>query len=198
MRLPEFPASDPEFPASDRGFGSRVVRAGLFALVGVLFFGVWWYVDPSLDETGAQSDWLVVTGFSSSLLLLAVALPAYAQLVGDRRIIRVSLVPSTGAGLGSLANVLEDGLAMSWAFWGFVLGAMIINLGLLALTLVIALLNRGAYRLLAFVPAATLVAIVLYVVAGGVLMLAAWLLAASLALLLPSHRQTLQAPTAAA
>jgi hypothetical protein len=180
----------PDAHVADRSSVSRVARAGLFSLVGVLFFGLWWTFDPSFEESASQTDWLVVIGFSTAILLLAVALPFYAQLVGNGRVVRLSCVPSTGAAIGSIANVLEDGFAMGWAFWGFILGAAILNLGLLALTLGIALLNRGAYRLAALVPAVTSAAILLYVVAGGVLMLVAWLPAAALALLLPTLNET--------
>jgi len=61
--------------------------------------------------------------FSSSILALACELPVFARLVADRTALRVSLVPAAGAVLSSLANVLEDGLQLAWAFYPFVSGS---------------------------------------------------------------------------
>jgi hypothetical protein len=80
---------------------------------------------------------------------------------------------------------------VGWVFFVFVLGSAIMLLGLLALTVVIVFTGRGSQRLLAFVPAGTLAAIVLYVPAGGPLMLASWVIAATLALALPAHATAL-------
>jgi hypothetical protein len=54
------------------------------------------------------------------------------------------------------------------------------HIGLLALT--VALATRGRERHLALIPAGTSAAILLFVVAGGPVMLATWLAAAALAL----------------
>ncbi len=58
------------------------------------------------------------------------------------------------------------------------------NLGLLALAGVLLITGAGRYRLLAIAPAGTVAGIVLFVVAGGPIMLATWLAAAALALVL--------------
>jgi hypothetical protein len=65
-------------------------------------------------------------------------------------------------------------------------GGAFMQLGLVALTGVIAFNGRGGYRLLALVPAGTIAAIILFVVAGGPIMLASWLTAGMLALALPT------------
>jgi membrane protease YdiL (CAAX protease family) len=88
-------------------------------------------------------------------------------------------VVAAGAVLSSIANVLEDGLKMEWAFFAFVAGLAIIELGLLALAF--ALVARGGQRHFALVPAGTIAGILFFVPAGGPLLLATWLLAAGLA-----------------
>ena len=165
---------------------AQMIRVALFSLVGVLFMSLWLRYPPTYGQSDSQSDWHLVLGFSAGLLCLAFALPMFAQLVGSRRAFRASLVPASGAVLGSVSNVLEDGLQIGWAFWGFILSLAIIDLGLLALTGVIAFVSRGGHRLLGVVPATTLAGVTFYVAAGGILMLAAWLAAAALALALPT------------
>jgi hypothetical protein len=166
---------------------SRVVRAALFSFVGVFNFAYWLIADPGYEESATQTEWPYVLGFSVTILSLAFAYPVFAQLVGGRVVSRVSLVPAAGFALGSLVNIVEDGLGMEWAFFGFVLTTAIGLLGLLALTAVVTYVGRGGYRLLALVPAATIVGVIAYVPAGGPILLATWLAAAALALVLPRH-----------
>ena len=83
---------------------------------------------------------------------------------------------------------------MSWLFLGYILSSVIIELGLLALTIVVAYTGRGRRRLLALVPAVTMAAMALYVAAGGVLLLAAWLGAAVVALVPPAQWAVRAAP----
>ena len=170
-------------------------RAALFASVGVAFFGHWALTDPSFEETPTQSEWNYVLAFSGVILVLAIAIPLLAELVGGRFVFRVSLVAAAGAGLASVANVFEDGLHIEWVFFAFVLGAAIMLLALLILSVAITLAGQGGSRLLALVPLGTVVAILLYVVAGGPLMLATWLTAAALALALPRCTTALDEPT---
>lgn len=85
---------------------------------------------------------------------------------------------------------------MSWVFFVFILGVGFTQLGLLALTGVIAFSGRGGYQLLALVPAGTIAAIILFVVGGGPLKLATWLTAAMLALALPTQTPAQAAPPA--
>jgi len=106
----------------------------------------------------------------------------------------VSLVPAAGVALSSFANILEDGLQLEWVFYVFVLGSAIQLLGNLALTAAIAFVGRGGFRLLAVVPAGTVAAIILFVVAGGPIMLATWLTAAAVALALPKRAAAQAAP----
>jgi len=161
-----------------------MMRAAFFALVGVAFFAFWVLADPSYEETASQSEWKWVLTFSGVLLLLAFALPMLAQLVGEPVLFRVSLVPAAGVALSSFANIVEDGLQVEWFFYVFVLGSAIQLLGNLALTAAVAFVGRGRRRYLAIVPAGTVAAIILFVVAGGLIMLATWLTAAAFALAL--------------
>ena len=160
-----------------------MLRAALFALVGVGFFTHWVVTDPSRDGP-IVTAWPHVLAFSALLLTLAVALPVYGRMVGGRWVLRLSLAAGAGAALASVANIFEDGLQMDWVFFVFIMATAIINLALLALTVVIARTGRSSHRLLALIPAGTLAAIIFNVWAGGVVMLVTWLAAAAVALAL--------------
>jgi hypothetical protein len=101
---------------------------------------------------------------------------------------RVSLVPAAAFTLGSLVNIVEDGLGLDWAFLGVVLTTAVGLLGLLAFTAVAAYAGRGADRILALVPAATTAGIIAYVAAGGPILLGTYSAAVVLALTLPRRR----------
>ncbi len=170
------------------------MRFAFFTLTGVLFFGHWLLADPSFEVTEAITDTKYVLLFSAALLTLALALPVFGRMLGGRWVLRLSLLAGAGAAVGSLANIVEDGFDMGWAFWGFILSLLIINPALVALTVVIASTARGGDRLLALIPAGALAAIIFYVHSGGPLMLATWLAAATVALVLPTRRAA-AAPT---
>ena len=165
----------------------------LFALVGVAFFTHWVVTDPSRDGP-ITTAWPHVLAFSGLLLALAVSLPVYGRMVGGRWALRLSLVAGAGAALGSVANIVEDGVGIGWGFYVFVLGTAIIDLALLALAVVIARSSRGSHRLLALVPAATVAAIISYTGPGGVIMLVTWLAAAAVALALHTRAAARAAP----
>jgi hypothetical protein len=162
-----------------------MLRSALFAFVGLAFFVYWVVADPTHEESADQSERSSVLAFSGVILLLAFAVPTLARLVGGRLAFRVSLVAAACATLSSVANIFEDGLQMSWVFLVFILCEAFMQLGLVALTGVIAF-SGGRYRLLALAPAGTIAGITLFVVAGGPIMLASWLTAAVLALALPT------------
>lgn len=124
----------------------------------------------------------------------APACAMFAQLVGSRNVFLVALVPAVGAALGGLSNLLEDALQLGYAFWPFIVGAATTLIGLVSLTIAVAVVGRGRRRLLAAVPAATLIGILLFENGGGVLILAAWLAAAAVALGGRAH-QTAPAPS---
>ena len=166
----------------------RVLPAVLFALVAVGSLIVW------LRSSEPLSEWSTVLSFSAALCGLAFALPTYARLVGGRTVFRASLVPAAGAALGSVSNILEDGLQLEWAFWLFILSLAITDLGLFAFTIVVAFIGRGRRRLLAAVPAATLAGVLLFPVGGFVLMVAAWVAAAVLALVKPARSDAPASP----
>ena len=109
-----------------------MARAALFILVGLLFFAHWLVTDPTYEGSDSQDEWNYVPGGRSAF--------------------RASLVAAAGAAFASFANILEDGVGMGWAFFAFVSGAAILLLGLLVLTVVIALGGRGGRRLLALLP----------------------------------------------
>ena len=157
-------------------------RAALFAVVGVLVLVHWLVADPGNGVSEKQSEWIFVLVFSAAVAGLALAVPVFARLTGGAVAFRVSLVPAGGAALSSLANVLEDGLGLGWAFVPFVAGSAVVGAGLVALAAVIAFAAAGGPRLAGAVPAVAAAGLGLYVIAGGILMLLAWLLAAAMAL----------------
>lgn len=175
---------------------ASTLRAALFIVVGVVWClrSLQSFADPEYMDPESVSDWFAVLSFSAGLLALAVALPMFARLIGGRVVFRVSLVPAAGAALAGVGNLFEDALhwagppgSSGWAFWLFVLGTAVTLVGLIALALVVAVVGRGRRRLLAAVPAATLIGLMLFESGGGVLILAAWLAAAAMALGRPAR-----------
>jgi hypothetical protein len=170
-------------PADDAILARMPVAAG-FAIVGLGFLALWLrsFSQPGYVPSASSGDWLGVLSFSAALMGLAVALLMFARMIGGSAAPRVSLIPATGAALAAVTNVIEDGLLQEWAFWGFVLSAAITALGLVALTLVVALKSVGYRRTLAAIPAATLVGQLSFTTLVGILLPAAWLTAAVLVL----------------
>jgi hypothetical protein len=162
-----------------RPYTPRVIRAALFVLLGIGFCAYWVVAQPTYEGSSGQGEWPHVITFSGLTLGLAISVPLFAQLVGGRIVLRGSIVVSAGATLSSAANVIEDGLKMEWAFYAFVLGTVIILIGLLALT--VAIVTRESHRHYALVPAGTMAALLFFVPVGGPVMLATWLVAAALA-----------------
>ena len=162
-----------------------MLRAALFTFVGVVWCArsLQSFTDPEYMDPATASDWFAVLSFSAALFALAFALPMFAQLTGGRVVFRVSLIPAVGAALAGLSNLVEDALhwASGWAFWLFGAGMATTAVGLIAFTLVVAVAGRGRRRLLAAVPAGTLIGLFLFESGGGVLTLAAWLVAAAIA-----------------
>ncbi len=169
-------------------------RSLLFALTGMTFFTYWGIARPSFDMTASMKEWPTVLWFSVTLLSLAVALPMFGRMVGGPRVIRLASIAGAGMALSSVANIFEDGFRIEGFFFAFILGSWILDVSLLALTIVIARTFRGRYRLLAVIPAGTVAAILLFVVAGGPVMLATWLGAAAAAVLVSGRPPIPAAP----
>lgn len=166
---------------------NRLARAALFALVGLVGLAYWAVSDPSYDSV--KTGWGWVLGFSAVLLVSGVGLSVYGSMVGGRWVVRLSTAAAAAFALGSVANVVEDGLEREWASWGFVVSTAAANVALVGMVIAIGWSGRGRERLLALVPLGALLLVVFYVPAGGPLMLVTWLAAAGVAL-------TLSAPTA--
>ena len=162
---------------------SAFARVTLFMSVGVLFFFRWSQVG-SVDYVNpvTTSDWLAVVSFSAALFSVAVALPVYAALTEGKSTYRISLVPAMGLTVASAANLIEDGLGWSGAFWPYVLSSIVYVPGLIALTIVLARKKRGLGRISAVVPAGTLLGLVFFESWGGPILLVSWFAAALLAL----------------
>ncbi len=161
-------------------------RAALFGAVGVLFFLRWLQVGSvDYQDPETLNDWAAVIGFSVALLTLAFALPVLAGLMGSRLVFRVAMVPATGALLGAVANILEDGLGWEPAFWLFIGGLWLSLVGLIALTVVMVWKGVGSWRALALVAVATLAGQLAFEPAGGPILLVTWLAAAVVAIRAP-------------
>jgi hypothetical protein len=173
-----------------------MARAALFTCVGV----VWCvrafqsFADPQFQDPVSAADWFAVFSLSAALFALALALPLLAQLIGGRAVFRMSLVPAVGATLSGLGNLLEDALQIGFAGWLYLAGNTLTMVGLIALTVVGAVVGRGRRRLLAAVPATTLIGWFLFESGGGLLILAAWLAAAAIALDRPARTVARTAP----
>ena len=185
--------SQGQLPVTSAGFPSRldagsgidsrlVLRAKLFAITGVLWCArsLASFTDPSFYDPESAWDWFAVVSFSAALAALAFALLSLARLVGGRIPMGAAVVAAAGAGIGAIGNLVEDGLQREWAGdWLYLPGVLLLGPGLVGLTVAVAVCARGMTRLLAGVPAATLIGLNLL---GGVLVLGAWLAAAVIAL----------------
>lgn len=172
---------------------SGTSRSLLFALTGTLLFVFWVVARPSSEMTESMTEWPNVLWFSATLLSLAVALPVFGRMVGGPQVVRLAAIAGAGVGLSSVANVFEDGFQIEAAFFLFILGTLIVDVALLALTIVIARTAPNRYRLLAVIPAGTVAGILFFVVAGGPVMLITWLAAAAAAVKMPRPRTPMPA-----
>lgn len=164
-----------------------VSRSFLFAITGILLFVFWVVARPSFAATASMKEWPNVLWFSATLACLAVALAVFGRMVGGRSVVRLASIAGAGVGLSSIANIFEDGFGIDAFFFVFILGTLILDVALLGLTIEIARVLRGRARLLAIIPAGTVAGILLFVVAGGPLMLVTWLGAAAVALRTPER-----------
>ena len=170
-------------------------RSSLFALTGVLLFSYWVVARPSFEMTASMTEWPHVLWFSATLLSLAVALPVFGRMVGGRWVVRLASVAGVGVGMSSVANIFEDGFRIDAFFLVFILGTLILDVALLALTIVIARTFSGRSRLFAVIPAGTVAGVLLFVVAGGPIMLVTWLAAAAAAVLTSGRARMRARPT---
>lgn len=146
----------------------------MFGFTGFALFAFWLIARPSFEMTAAMKEWPQVLWFSATLLTLAVSLPIFGRMVGGATAVRLATIAGAGAGLSSVANVLEDGFRIDAAFFLFIAGTFTVDLALLGLTIEIARRPVARTRLLAVVPAGTLVGILLFVAVGGPAMLVTW------------------------
>jgi hypothetical protein len=167
--------------------GKRPDFAGLMALTGAASFAYWWVVKPTSDMTASMTEWPQVLSFSAVLLLLAGALLTYGRMVDQRSAVRRSWAAAGAATLSSIANIIEDGMQVEWAFFLFVAGEATLLVTLLVMSVSIVRRGTARDRLLALVPAGTAAGVVLFVLAGGPILLVTWLLAAALALGWPAR-----------
>jgi hypothetical protein len=171
---------------------SGVSRPLLFGLTGFLWL-VSWVVGPSFEMVPSMARWLVVLVFSAALLSLAVALLVVGRMVGGPWVVRMAIIAAAAASLCGVANVFEDGFQIDSFFLVFVGGLLTLDLALLILTLLVARTAHGRSRLLALIPAGTLLGILLFPFVGGPLMLITWLGAAAAALRMPAPQTPLPA-----
>lgn len=168
-----------------------VFRTGSFALAGIALFTYWAIFDPTSDAKASQFEWPFVIGFSAALLILALAVLLFGDMVGGRWVRRLSKVGAIGLAISGVANVFEDGFGIDWVFFVFVLGSATTLISLIGATVAIVATHQGSRRSLALVPACTVVAVIAFVAIGGPLLLLTWLTAATVSFR-TSDRQTSQ------
>jgi hypothetical protein len=159
------------------------VRAPLFAVTGLALFAFWAVTRPTAEMTAAMQEWPQVLWFSATLMLLAVSVAAYGRMVGGVTVVRLATIGAAGAALASGANVFEDGFRIEAFFFVFITGTLVLDLALLGLVIAVLRSRSALAALHALVPGLALAGVLVFVVAGGPLMLTAWLIAAALAVL---------------
>lgn len=175
-------------PAEPRAAGvpNRWLSAALHTFVGVQFFLLWLARHADYQDAHSALDWFVVVGFSVVLLALALALLRFSRWVAGQAVFPAPKVAAGAAALGSVVNLLEDGLHFEGFFVFFALSLLTLDIALLWLTVSVARSGNGPARLFALVPAGTLTGILLFQVAGKPIMLVSWLAAAVLVLIVPT------------
>lgn len=158
-------------------------RSGIAAtlVAGVALFAYWIIVRPTGEASPNQDQWPYVLWFSTTILAFGFAVLAFTRLVGGRWVVRLGRVAAAGAFWDSAVNVIEDGFDQNWAFLLFVAGSAVMLLGLISLSGVLALTGRGSHRALGLIPLGAALGLLLYVNAGGIIMLATWTSAAAIA-----------------
>lgn len=156
---------------------------GILAMLvaGVALFAYWIIVGPTGEASPTQNQWPYVLWFSATILAFGVAVLAFTTLAGGRWVVRLGRVAAAGALWNSAVNVIEDGFDQDWAFLLFVAGSAVMLLSLISLSVVLALTCRGSNRALGLVPLGAALGLLLFVKAGGIIMLATWTSAAAVA-----------------
>jgi hypothetical protein len=156
-----------------------VALAAFLVSLGIGAWLHWSITDPSFDQTEAQSEWDHVLAFSALVLGLTVGAAALgrtlSQTVAVRRLALTLL--ATGV-LAAVTNVVEDGFSVEAAFLAFVLLTGIQLVALVALAVALGISVRGPRRLLALAPLASAMGVIVYVHAGGPILLLTWCSAA--------------------
>jgi hypothetical protein len=179
-----------------RRFETReIALACLLCVVGLVAWLHWSITDPSFDQTEAQSEWVHVLGFSALVLALMGGAAALGRALSDAGAVRrISLILLIAGVLAAVTNVVEDGLGVEEAFIVFVVLTGVELLALAGLGLALSLVVRGPRRVLALVPLATVTGVILYVPAGGPILLGTWCAAAVLLLVTRSDAGTTARP----
>lgn len=126
------------------------------------------FAHPEYWNPVTTLDWLAVWSFSACLLLLAPSLVWLGAVTESRPVITVAVVVAIAAVAAGVANAVEDGLGIKALGTVYVLGAMTVAFGLLALAAVV---YRAGYRRLAGVVVVLFVGGVAFVAGGGLLVL---------------------------
>ena len=130
--------------------------------------------DPQYYDPVTNLDHLAVWSFSVALLLTAPTVVLLALLVRSPVAVVVAAVSATGALLAAAANFAEDGFGVSAAGTGYIVGVLVMWLGLVVLTIVAAVARRGR---LAVAFGLCVVGLALFNVAGGGILVLAVLVA---------------------
>lgn len=155
----------------------------IFVAVGLGAWLHWSITDPSFDQSEAQSEWDHVLGFSALLLALNWSPAALGlRLSSAATVRRLSLTLIAIGALAAITNIVEDGFGLEGAFFAFILLTGIQLVALVGLAISLGLSVRGPRQLLSLVPLASATGVILYVHAGGPILLCTWATAAALLL----------------
>jgi hypothetical protein len=153
--------------------------AALLVAVGIGAWLHWSITDPSFDQTEAQSEWGHVLAFSALILGLTGGAAALGRRLSEAPSVRRLTVTLFAAGtVAALTNVIEDGLGVEGAFFVFILLTGVELVTLIGLAVALALRVGGPRRLLALAPLGNAAGVILYVKAGGPILLGTWCAAA--------------------
>jgi hypothetical protein len=123
---------------------------------------------PDYYEPVTPFDWAAVVSFSMAWLLSAAAVLLLARDVRGSTVLLVGVVFAIAATVTGVANLIEDGLDLSWGGAPYVAGFLVAWIALIPLA--IGVWRTGARRM-AVLPTALFASIALFNTGGGLIVL---------------------------
>jgi hypothetical protein len=128
------------------------------------------FARPDYYEPVTLLDWSAVVSYSVAWLISAAAVLLLARDLGARPVHVFAVIFAVAATVAGLANLVEDALDQAWGGTPYIIGFLVAWIALLPLAAVVG--RSGTWRV-ALLPMAMFIAISLFNVGGGIILLLA-------------------------